>query len=217
MIWKLLSLSFAATNTALLVQDAEFNSSINRAASQAGAVQFKLILATLEQNLLNRIRLANNAQVNADVAFENEITNFYPKIPLKADKKTWQNLDTTRNFIHAGDLTGAKLWQIMHPEALSLFNDAKKLDDQVIANSSYFTQNQHALSTQTETHGIKKYADDSDEDLAMSGELQSQLTNENELVLEQDPTMLFELLNQLSAPSALPSATTEQGRTTQAA
>lgn len=211
-------MSLIYTQNTIALQDAEFNSSVNRAALQAGSVQFKLVLATLEQNLLNRIRLADSDEKNSVETADFGVTNFYPEIPLKPDNQTWRRLDITRGYISAGDLSNAKLWQIMHPEALSLFNDANRLDDQVVANSSFFTQNQHMLALQQKVNAENQTdAQLPEADSDIENMLEAPNSTTNSLHLEQDPTMLFELLNQLSATSALPSATTEQNRATQAA
>jgi hypothetical protein len=166
----------------MFVADAEINGAVNSAANIVGNSQFKLILATLEQDLLKRFRLAENIDDKNSGQHTEALTSLYPEQRLSVTEETWVNTTKTKKYIEAEALESARLWQIMHPDPLSLYDDPKRLDEVVVANSSYHTQsNLNADSA--------------------SIEQQSQ-SNEQDLLLEQDPTMLYEILTELDSSAA---------------
>lgn len=122
---------------AIAIRDAEFSGDIARSAQQGA--KFALMLAMLEQNVLKRPKVVSVAEHSEDTALTS-LENTYRPFPLKADNKHWQCADLARKIIHSQPTDDARLWLCMHPDPLSLFNDANRLDASVTANTSYQTQ-----------------------------------------------------------------------------
>jgi hypothetical protein len=122
------------------VVDREFTGEINQATGQGA--KFALLLAMLEQDLLQRPKLLARETNDEESAASKSISalSHYPPIPLKAEAWHWQQAKFASDTIHQADIKRANLWLAMHPQPLSLYNDPKRLDDEVVANCDIHAQ-----------------------------------------------------------------------------
>ncbi len=115
--------------------DYEWSGEINRATVQGA--KFALLLAMLEDNpLLRPVVEADDAQLPAESALPK---NYYRPMPLFAEEADWSNGDVMGELLHK-QLQDALLFRAMHPQPLSLYNDPKRIDDEVLANCSFSAQ-----------------------------------------------------------------------------
>jgi hypothetical protein len=116
--------------------DLEFSGLLNRASSQG--TKFALLLSMLQQNYLERPAIAAQKQQSAT---DNIVgLHHYPKVPLSAQNWDWRQADMTSSIVHSDDIQNAQLWLAMHPQPLSLHNNATRIDDDVLANCDIYTQ-----------------------------------------------------------------------------
>jgi hypothetical protein len=134
-----------ATNAALLSSDYELNGTINRAASEGA--KFALILAMLEQDCTHRPHIEKPKDINQIPEVESDL-NYYRSNPLSANDEYWQTCQQTSQLIHGGQILSAHLWLAMHPEPLSLHNQANSINEEVIANCNINTQTRLQLAKQ---------------------------------------------------------------------
>jgi hypothetical protein len=122
------------------VVDREFSGEINRASAQGA--KFALLLAMLDQDVLHRPKLLAGDADDKESATSKELSalSHYPFTPLKAETQHWQQAKIASDTVHQADIKRAKLWLLMHPQPLSLYNDPKRLDDEVVANCDMHTQ-----------------------------------------------------------------------------
>lgn len=117
--------------------DAELTGALNR--SVGHSAKFALLLAMLDDNKAERPQLAANKAgddlLHTDI---NALSN-YRAYPLNMDDKDISNLKISSELL-AIDPTDALLWQAMNPQPLSLYNDAKRLADEVVYNCPYHCQ-----------------------------------------------------------------------------
>ncbi|MGO4893755.1 VC2046/SO_2500 family protein [Flavobacterium sp. W21_SRS_FM6] len=118
------------------LRDIEYNGELNRAAQQGA--KFALLLSMLEQNILFRPHIA--ADEAQSPASDIPSLSHYRRAPLAANVDYWQEVVHTERFIQRGELQNARLWLAMHPEPLSLFNDAKHIPDEVLENCALTTR-----------------------------------------------------------------------------
>ncbi|GAC10393.1 VC2046/SO_2500 family protein [Paraglaciecola chathamensis] len=155
-----------AVNQAAL--DLEFSGALNRASQQGE--KFALLLSMLQQDILARPRIG---PVNAEASWpEDEVTSYYPESHLQALAQDWLLADTTTEILHGDGIRNAQLWLAMHPQPLSLHNDAFHIDDEIFENSDTYTQTRYA----------NRYA-----------EHRSDLNNE----IKVDETGIFDLLEEI--------------------
>lgn len=126
-----------ATNAAVLSSDYELNGTINRAASEGA--KFALILAMLEQDCTHRPQIEKQKETNQIPEVENDL-NHYRSNPLSASDAYWQTCQQTSQLIHGGQMQSAHLWLAMHPEPLSLHNQAHSINEEVVTNCNFNTQ-----------------------------------------------------------------------------
>ncbi len=119
--------------------DAELSGEINR--SIGHSAKFALMLAMLQPDVLARPHFDNSESDAENVLPELLVESHYPQPPLSTSEDDIRILLTTSSILQSNP-QDALLWQTMHPEPLSLFNDAKRLADDVVYNSSYHTQQQ---------------------------------------------------------------------------
>ncbi|GGD53211.1 VC2046/SO_2500 family protein [Lacimicrobium alkaliphilum] len=115
--------------------DRELNGSLNKAASGGAGATFALVLAMLQQDLLDRPRLSESSK---EVQHTPVLPDKAPEIPLKAESQHWQFEAQHAGYVHQKQLTSARLWHCLHPGPLSVFNDSKRLDDDVVENTSWY-------------------------------------------------------------------------------
>ena len=60
--------------------------------------------------------------------------NYYRQSPLAATLEHVVTANVRSQLLQHSPLAGFRLWQSMHPEPLSLHNDALRLDDEVVEN-----------------------------------------------------------------------------------
>ncbi len=82
------------------------------------------------------------SKAEAMQAYDVTKLNHYRRAPLASSAQSINCLNETRRLINQNDLAGVQLWQSMHPDPLSIVNDAKKLPPDVKANCSFLTQYQ---------------------------------------------------------------------------
>ena len=122
---------------AALAQDVEYTGKLNQSAGQGA--KFSLLMAMLAEDILSRPKFIDDEETSQQILQNEELSSPYPVTLLSAQTTSWLKMDTnTRLF--SQNLADAQLWRTMHPEPLSLFNDAKRLDDEVVANCNYQTQ-----------------------------------------------------------------------------
>jgi hypothetical protein len=117
------------------LRDIEYNGALNHATGQGA--KFALLLAMLEQNTLLRPSMAkddDSAQLDQQSLLAG--LSYYRAAPLAADEQYWSLVTNTEGYIHNGDLDNARLWLAMHPEPLSLHNDALHIPEEIIENCS---------------------------------------------------------------------------------
>ncbi|ALS98563.1 VC2046/SO_2500 family protein [Lacimicrobium alkaliphilum] len=115
--------------------DFEYNGSLNKAASQGHGAAFALLLAMLQENQLDRPQLAERP---ADNEQKQALFDKAPDIPLKPEPQHWEFEARHADYIHQQQLVSARLWHCLHPAPLSVFNDSKRLDDEIIENTSWY-------------------------------------------------------------------------------
>lgn len=115
--------------------DIEFNGSLNKAASQGSGATFALMLAMLQENQLDRPRLA---EPPGETEEKQILPDKAPDIPLMAEPQHWEFETRHANYINQQQLVSARLWHCLHPAPLSVFNDNKRLDDEIIENTSWY-------------------------------------------------------------------------------
>ncbi|MEP0356085.1 VC2046/SO_2500 family protein [Paraglaciecola sp.] len=139
----------ASSRQFILSSDFELNGDLNRA-SQQGA-NFALLMAMLEPNSLHRPRFEQSDSAQTLLVDNSELCH-YRSSQLEASQEYWQGCNNAAKLITSGSLASAQLWLAMHPEPLSHYNNALRLDDDVLANTSMYTQSR--MKSQTDK-GIK--------------------------------------------------------------
>lgn len=132
-------LSEPISNTgALLASDIELNGSLSQASSQGA--KFSLLLAMLQQDYCARPTIQSQRPEQQQADSQLASLSCYRQPPLKASAEFWQQAVTTCQLVHQGAMGSLHLWQAMHPQALSQFNDVKRLDQEVVMNCALPTQ-----------------------------------------------------------------------------
>lgn len=101
---------------------------------------FRLTLALVESGFA-AVRVTESRDAVVDDDFPARL-NQYRQPPLDASGVS-ANFYLTRREQLAGitaNRESIRLWQCMHPDPLSLYNDTARLDDSVVANCAYVTQ-----------------------------------------------------------------------------
>ena len=117
--------------------DPEFTGELNRSIGQGA--KFALMLAMLDGNMTERPYLEQDNPYPSMVGSDIVAFSHYRNNPLNTSEQDIVNLTTTNNLLKSQP-RDALLWQAMHPEPLSLFNDAKRLADEVVYNCPYHCQ-----------------------------------------------------------------------------
>lgn len=128
--------SINTTTNTIATSDLEWSGQINRALGQGRA--FALLLSMLESDVLERPKIVSSDEENT--VPDTNLKSDYRRPALRAADIDWHNaLPNSQHFAHHP--SDGKLFQTMHPQPLSIFNDAKRIDDEVLANCDYYTQN----------------------------------------------------------------------------
>ena len=119
-------------------KDIELSGAVNRSVGQGAS--FALILAMIEADILNRPRYVESKSTEQSAKLLFSSINYYRPYPLYADEKSWKSADLTGQSFHQNIQDGL-LWQAMHPQPLSIFNQPERIDDEVLSNCDIYTQN----------------------------------------------------------------------------
>ena len=119
----------------LAVSDLEWSGKLNRALDQGRA--FALLLSMLESDVMERPKIVQD-EVTPNSAADNLVSH-YRNPPLVANESDWHHAKINSALFSTNPSDGL-LFQSLHPQPLSLCNDAKKLDQEVVLNCDYYTQ-----------------------------------------------------------------------------
>jgi hypothetical protein len=123
------------------IRQVEFKAGLGKALRHSGQSDFALMLAMMQQDITQRLKLADDGDDDKPVGLlPIESFNFYPEIPLKTEAQHFVEQEQFARAVHQNDLASAKLMAYMHPTPLSIHNDVKRIDDNVAANCDMFTQ-----------------------------------------------------------------------------
>lgn len=129
------------------INDIELSGGLSQASQRGEGATFALLLAMLQQNLLERPHLARDQQLPSS---SQPLVAAGPVTPLKADAEHWQNESIHAGYMQQQLTVSARLWHCMHPTPLSVHNDARRLDDEVVANCDYHTRQRLAGKVKSE-------------------------------------------------------------------
>lgn len=123
------------------IRQVEFKAGLGKALRHSGQSDFALMLAMMQQDVTQRLKLADDGDDNKPIGLlPIESFNFYPEVPLKTEAQHFIQQERFAVAVQQNDLASAKLLAYMHPTPLSLHNDVKRVDDDVAANCDLFTQ-----------------------------------------------------------------------------
>ena len=123
------------------IRQVEFKAGLGKALRHSGQSEFALMLAMMQQDVTQRLKLADDGDDNKPVGLlPIEDFNFYPEVPLKTEAQHFSRQEQFAQAVHHNDLASAKLLAYMHPTPLSMHNDVKRVGDDVTANCDFFTQ-----------------------------------------------------------------------------
>ena len=120
-------------------KDIEFSGALNKAISHDQNKNFGLLLAMLQQNILDRNLLVKEAKSEHYKEDFSQL-NHYRSPDLLTEECHWHQQRCLSQCIGDDDLPNAKLWSCLFPSPLSLYNDRYRIEDEVKANASYETQ-----------------------------------------------------------------------------
>ncbi|MBN7821797.1 VC2046/SO_2500 family protein [Bowmanella yangjiangensis] len=132
-----------------VVNDLEFSGVLSRAAKPGQAQTFSLLLSMLQQNLLERLRIASEPSAVALPEAPETLTGA-PAFPLKADIQHWRQAEIQAAYFQQQLTDSARLWQCLHPGPLSLHNDPGYIDPVVIENCDWHTRQRLSGTQQTD-------------------------------------------------------------------
>lgn len=156
----------------LMLIDNEFKGSLSKALARSDGGDFAFLLASLQQNILERLKFVSAEQDALPDTQTQELRsiNHYPITPLSASPEHFQQQEAITSAMLDTDLATARLLLALHPAPLSMHNDPTHIDESVIANCDVFCQQRMA----------------------------SEQSNE----VESDETMLFDIIEQLHPAEA---------------
>lgn len=119
-----------------LGRDLEWSGALVSSAGQGA--KFALLLSMMQTDPLSRPTLVGNAP---DAALPEEtLFSAYPEVPLNVMPEHILRANTGAKLFHS-HTSDALLWNVMHPQPLSQFNDPARIPDEVVANCNMHTQN----------------------------------------------------------------------------
>lgn len=123
------------------IRQVEFKAGLGRALRHSGQSDFALMLAMMQQDVTQRLKLEEGGDENKPIGLMPiESFNFYPEVPLKTEVHHFAQQEKFAIAVSQNDLASAKLLAYMHPTPLSMHNDVKRVEDDVVANCDLFTQ-----------------------------------------------------------------------------
>lgn len=129
------------------VSDLEWSGKLSRASSNRAL--FSLLLAMHCQPGNTPISIEKDSETpSTDKGFPERL-NHYPRSPLSANDEAILALKVSAQLAQQGQMADLALWNTMHPDPLSAFNDPTHIDSEVKSNCSYATQQsfKHPQST----------------------------------------------------------------------
>ena len=120
-------------------QDLEFSGAINKAVSQPLNKNFGLLLAMLQQDVLDR-KLIEKEPQKETYKSDIEALNHYRPHALATTEDHWRQQNTLNSYVNDNDFPNARLWECLFPPPLSLHNDRYRVGDEVKHNAPYDTQ-----------------------------------------------------------------------------
>lgn len=128
------------------IEDAELSGNVNQATGQGK--KFALLMAMMANDILQRPSLQKDDKNEAKQSSNIDVKSYYPPTPLKADLQSWPGINNTSRLLKES-AKDALLWQVMHPDPLSLRNDVKFIEDEIKQNCDFDTQLRLADSSPT--------------------------------------------------------------------
>ncbi|MCC2615451.1 hypothetical protein LJ739_04260 [Aestuariibacter halophilus] len=133
-----------------LQRDLEWSCTLNR--SVGDGARFSLLLSMLQQNVMERPALTPQTPETLSLPLPE---NPYRRAPLSASEDTAIHLSNAAQLAQQS-AADARLYLSMHPEPLSLYNDAKRISDEVRVNCDWYTQQR--LAGEAPAHTIEEDA-----------------------------------------------------------
>ncbi|MCC2604230.1 VC2046/SO_2500 family protein [Planctobacterium marinum] len=122
------------------IRQTEFKTGLGRALRHGSQSDFALLLSMMQQDITQRLKVEGETEDKPVGLIPIEKFNFYPEVPLKTEKQHYLWQQEFAGAIQRNDLPSAKLLAYMHPTPLSLYNDVKRIPDDVTSNCDMFTQ-----------------------------------------------------------------------------
>lgn len=119
---------------------AEFDGALAKTLEKKGQGEFALLLAMLQQDVTAQLQFTDSPEEGIVGHLPIEKFNFYPQVPLSTEEKHYTQQTAFAQAVHREEVTTAFLLGCMFPSPLSLHNDAKRIDDNTLANCDVFTQ-----------------------------------------------------------------------------
>ncbi|MDM7861004.1 VC2046/SO_2500 family protein [Alteromonas sp. ASW11-36] len=126
----------APVSHALTEYEPEYSGQLCRAVQQGQ--NFAYYLAAINSNLFSSPKLAT--PVEPELRGEG-IENHYRSAPLDAKSADFEHLRISSELIANQQVNQLLLWQCMHPDPLAVKNDPSRIDDEILANCHWQTQN----------------------------------------------------------------------------
>jgi hypothetical protein len=139
-------------NTSLISEskDFEYSGQINRNTGQQAT--FQLMMAMLEQDVLARRKIEKNEEQTDHNISALDYLSHYPVVPLSTSEREWALLKQSKLITDTNPSDG-NLFQAMHPHPLSIYNDVKRIPDDILYNCDFYTQ-KRVRSIQSEEFAI---------------------------------------------------------------
>lgn len=122
------------------IRQTEFKAGLGKALRHGSQSEFALLLSMMQQDLTQRLKLEGETEDKPLGLIPIEKFNFYPQVPLKTEQQHYIRQQQFATAVQRNDLPSAKLLAYMHPTPLSLYNDVKRIPDNVTSNCDLFTQ-----------------------------------------------------------------------------
>ena len=123
--------------------ESEFKGALSRTLSKQGKQDFALLLAMLQQDITNKLKLIAPEPSKLKDTRERElalIENAYPVVPLSAESIHWKQQEKVTQAMANHDFANVRLLQQMYPPPLALQNDPAFISEDVVANCDVFCQ-----------------------------------------------------------------------------
>lgn len=150
---------------------AEFSGALAQTLVHKGQGDFALLLSMLVQDVTQQLQFSEQPEEGIKGNIPIEQFNYYPEIPLSTETKHYAQQQAFADAVHREDIKTASLLGCMFPSPLSLHNDPKRVDDNVMANCDIYTQSRMQV--------------------AKAGEAGDTAKNED---IEVDPTLLYDTI-----------------------